>query len=311
MSAAPEVPGVEAIGVSRRFKAVPAVRNVDLVAPRGAVTGLVGPNGAGKTTLLLMLATLLVPDSGKIRVAGHDPVTETDLVRARMGWSPDVFGMYDNLTVREYLSYAAAAYRMDGSRVPQRVDQLLQLAKLTEKADRPVHELSRGQKQRLGLVRALIHEPDVLLLDEPASGLDPTSRIELRHLLRSLAGDGLAIIVSSHLLDDLDEMADSIVFMNNGETVGQRTVGELQQKSHRSRWRIRALDPQALASSLSSTNVEHQVLPNGSAELLIDDDAAAAELLRSLVTGGVPVTSFAPSSGAVEAEYLRLTEGDR
>ncbi|MFP5219052.1 MAG: ABC transporter ATP-binding protein, partial [Actinomycetes bacterium] len=205
--------GVVASGVRRTFGDVEAVRGIDLTARPGEVTALVGPNGAGKTTLLLVLATLLVPDAGDVRVAGFDPVTEPDAVRARMGWSPDVFGLYDNLTAREYLRFVGEAYRLSGPASARRAVELLELARLVEHADRPVHTLSRGQKQRLGLARALVHDPEVLLLDEPASGLDPRSRVELRDLLRHLARSGTAVVVSSHLLGDLVELADRVVFV--------------------------------------------------------------------------------------------------
>src|SRR5207249_2781966 len=146
-----------------------------LAVPYGQVTALVGPNGAGKTTLLLILATLLTPDRGAVRVAGLDPVADPSGVRARMGWMPDVFGVYDQLKVREYLGFFAAAYWLDRAAAAARSTELLRLTHLEEYADRPVHVLSRGQKQRLAMARALIHRPRVLLLDEPASGLDPRS----------------------------------------------------------------------------------------------------------------------------------------
>src|SRR5439155_12805960 len=200
--------GVVARGVTRRFGPVEALRGLDLEVPYGQVTALVGPNGAGKTTLLLILATLLRPDAGEVRVAGLDPAGDPSGVRARMGWMPDVFGVYDQLRVAEYLAFFAAAYRLDKARAAERTAALLALTHLAEYADRPVHVLSRGQKQRLALGRALVHEPRVLLLDEPASGLDPRSRVELRDLLRGLAAGGAAVLVSSHILTELEEIAD-------------------------------------------------------------------------------------------------------
>jgi ABC-2 type transport system ATP-binding protein len=203
--------GIRARGIRRSFGPVHAVQGIDLDAPPGQVTALVGPNGAGKTTALLVLATLLTPDAGEVRVAGFDPVTQAGEVRARMGWSPDVFGLYDTLTCQEYLEVMAAAYRLPAGVRAARAEQLLGLARLPY-PDAPVHTLSRGQKQRLGLARALVHDPAVLLLDEPASGLDPRSRVELRDLLRRLASEGRAVLVSSHILSDLEEVADRVVF---------------------------------------------------------------------------------------------------
>jgi ABC-2 type transport system ATP-binding protein len=299
--------GVVASGVRRRFGPVEAVRGIDLNAIPGEVTALVGPNGAGKTTLLLVLATLLVPDAGDVRVAGFDPVREPDAVRARMGWSPDVFGLYDNLTAREYVEFFAEAYRLGPARAKARAQELLELARLTEFADRPVHVLSRGQKQRLGLTRALVHEPAVLLLDEPASGLDPRSRVELRELLRALAAEGAAVIVSSHLLGDLEELADRVVFVDRGVTVGEHRLDQLPEGTVARPWRVRALDMEALLTALVRSGYEHDAPTPAGVDVLLANDEAAAALLARLVRDGVPVVSCQPLGGALEAAYLELT----
>ena len=300
--------GVVATGVRRRFGDVEAVRGIDITASPGEVTALVGPNGAGKTTLLLVLATLLVPDAGDVRVAGFDPVREPDAVRARMGWSPDVFGLYDNLTAREYVRFFADAYRLGAAKALRRTDELLALARLTEYADRPVHVLSRGQKQRLGLTRALVHEPQVLLLDEPASGLDPRSRVELRELLRSLAGAGTAVIVSSHLLGDLEELADRVVFVDRGMTVGEHRLDQLPAATVARPWRIRSLAPDVLLTSLTRHGYDHEAPTPAGVDVELVSDDAAAQLLALLVRDGVPVVAFQPLGGALEAAYLELTE---
>ena len=303
-------PGVVAQNLKRTFGPVTAVRDVSFVAPRGEVTALVGPNGAGKTTLLLMLASLLVPDAGTVRIAGHDPITETDDVRARMGWAPDVFGLYDNLTIAEYLKYAAQAYRISRDRIPKRVDELLVMAGLTEKANRPVHELSRGQKQRLALVRALVHEPDVLLLDEPASGLDPGSRIQLRQLLEDLAKSGIAVVISSHLLDDLEQMANSVVFINNGESVNQQQMTSLSSSQGTRQWRIKTLDDQIVQLAIAAEGLTSEATAPGAFEVSVENEEQAAQLLTKLIQADARISVFAPSRGAVEAEYLRMTGGN-
>lgn len=303
--------GVVASGVRRSFGPVEAVRGIDLTAPPGEVTALVGPNGAGKTTLLLVLATLLVPDAGDVRVAGFDPVTEPDGVRARMGWAPDVFGLYDNLTAREYLQFVGEAYRLGRPRARQRAGELLELARLPEYADRPVHTLSRGQKQRLGLVRALVHEPQVLLLDEPASGLDPRSRVELRALLRTLAGQGVAVLVSSHLLGDLEELADRVVFVDAGATVGEHRLDQLPAGAHARPWRLRALDLEALVAALDRNGYDHDPPTVAGVDVRLASDEAAADLLAGLVRDGVPVVACQPLGGALEATYLSLTQEGR
>jgi ABC-2 type transport system ATP-binding protein len=308
---APAVPpGVWARGVRRSFGPVHAVQGVDLDAPPGQVTALVGPNGAGKTTLLLVLATLLRPDAGDVRVAGFDPITQPSEVRSRMGWSPDVFGLYDNLTSREYLEVMAAAYHVPAADRADRAAFLLRLARLPEKADAPVHSLSRGQKQRLGLARALVHDPTVLLLDEPASGLDPRSRAELRELLRQLAGEGRTVVVSSHILSDLEEVADRVVFVDAGRTVGQHGIDDLPASQAARTYRLRSLDLSTLRSALERSG--WACAEAGPAALDVQvagGEPEAARLLASLVAAGVPVTAFAPVGGALEATYLDLMEG--
>jgi ABC-2 type transport system ATP-binding protein len=300
--------GVVARGVRRRFGDVEAVRGIDLTARAGEVTALVGPNGAGKTTLLLVLATLLVPDAGEVRVAGHDPITEPDAVRARMGWAPDVFGLYDNLTCREYLQFCGSAMRLSKPQARSRAAELLELARLPEQADRPVHTLSRGQKQRLGLTRALVHDPQVLLLDEPASGLDPRSRVELRTLLRQLAARGTAVLVSSHLLGDLEELADRVVFVDGGVTVGEHRLDQLPEGQEPRPWRLRALDVDALARALTHGGYDHDAPTPAGVDVRLANDEAAAGLLASLVRDGVPVVACQPLGGQLEATYLELTQ---
>jgi ABC-2 type transport system ATP-binding protein len=299
--------GIVATGVRRSFGPVEAVRGIDLTAQPGEVTALVGPNGAGKTTLLLVLATLLVPDAGTVQVAGFDPVRQPDDVRARMGWSPDVFGLYDNLTCREYLLFVAAAMRLPKARGAERATELLALARLEDKADQPVHTLSRGQKQRLGLMRALVHDPEVLLLDEPASGLDPRSRVELRTLLRSLAGAGKTLLVSSHLLGDLEELADRVVFVDGGLTVGEHAIDALPANTAMHPWRLRALDQEALLAALQRAGAAFGEPTPAGVDVQLSGDEAAAELLAALVRDGVPMVSCQPVGGHLEAAYLELT----
>jgi ABC-2 type transport system ATP-binding protein len=303
-------PGVVAHGLRRSFGPVEAVRNVAFTARAGEVTGLVGPNGAGKTTALLILATLLVPDAGQARIAGFDPITQTSEVRARMGWTPDVFGLYDTLTAREYLESMAAAYRLDAARQVARARELLAITHLEAYADRPVHVLSRGQKQRLGLARALVHEPDVLLLDEPAAGLDPRSRVELRDLLRSLAADGAAVVVSSHILGDLEELADRVVVIDRGVTVTEQRIADLPRTGTR-RWRIRALDLESLLAALARAGVAYDDPTPAGVDVELESDESAAGLLGRLVRAKVAVVAFAPTAGDLEAAYLGLTGEER
>jgi ABC-2 type transport system ATP-binding protein len=302
--------GIEAAGVRRTYGNVIAVAEASLSVPRGQVTALVGPNGAGKTTLLLVLATLLKPDAGRIRVGGFDPVTESVEVRARTGWMPDVFGTYDALTAREVLEFAAAAYRIPRKFRARRAWELLALVHLDDFAARPIHALSRGQKQRLGLARALVHEPSVLLLDEPAAGLDPRSRIELRGLLRGLAAQGCAVLVSSHILAELETIADRVVFVDRGRTIAEQAFAELPRAERRP-WRVRALDPNPLLVFLDHHGAEHGPPDLHGIEVLLSGDEDAAELLAAMVRDGVQVVSFAPAGSDLEAAYLAITEDRR
>jgi ABC-2 type transport system ATP-binding protein len=300
--------GVVVHDVWRSFGDVPALRGATLTAPHGQVTALVGPNGAGKTTLLLILASLLRSDRGTVSVAGSDPVKDTGKVRARMGWMPDAFGVYDQLTVREYLDFFGAAYRLQRSAVRSRADELLTLLHLAEYAERPVHVLSRGQKQRLALGRALIHRPTVLLLDEPASGLDPRSRIELRDILRGLAAEGAAVLVSSHILTELEEIADRVVLMAGGRTVGEHTMAELRSQA-RSPYRIRATDPAALRAALAARQIESTV-DGPASEVPAMSEVDAGELLAELVGDGVRVVAFEPLASSLESVYLAMTSSE-
>ena len=302
--------GIEVVGVRRAFDTVMAVDEISLVAHPGEVTALVGPNGSGKTTLLLMLATLLVPDQGSIRIAGLDPVTAPRAVRAQVGWMPDGFGTWDVMTVREVLQIVGAAFTLSTQDANQRIGTLLDLVHLDDLADRPARVLSRGQKQRLGLARALIHDPSVLLLDEPASGLDPRSRIELRDILRSLAESGKTVLVSSHILTELQEVADRAVIVARGRTVATQDMATDTMRAAAGRWRIVSLDPDPLSAWLD----EHQVpmIPgvNGT-EVEVVGEEGAARLLGELVSAGLRITTFAPTQGALETAYLAATEDRR
>jgi ABC-2 type transport system ATP-binding protein len=303
-------PGVVVRDVWRHFGTVPALTGMSFTVPYGQVTALVGPNGAGKTTLLLVLASLLRPDRGEVRVAGADPVAEPATVRARMGWMPDSFGVYEQLTVSEYLRFFADAYRIPRSAAADRVAELLTLIHLAEYAPQPVHVLSRGQKQRLALARALIHRPRVLLLDEPASGLDPRSRVELRDILRGLAADGVAVLVSSHILNELEEIADRLVLVSGGRTIREQSLAELTAQA-RAAYRVRARDGAALAAALPAAGATVVSSAGAEAQLAPMTEDEAADVLAALVRAGVRVVAFEPASGVLESVYLALDQERR
>lgn len=312
MNALPAEPvDVRVTDVARSFGDVHAVRSVTFEARAGEVTGLVGPNGSGKTTLLLMLATLLEPDRGEIRIGGRDPVTESAAVRGMLGWMPDVLGAWPNLTVRRSLELTARLYDMSRAEAAERARELIALVDLEELADQPTRVLSRGQKQRLSLARALVHDPRVLLLDEPASGLDPGARIALRTLLRRLAAEGRTILISSHVLSELDELADRSVFLDAGVSVSAERLAAA--RSTERGWRIRSLDAARLPAALEAAGLDPARVVRDAHGLVVPlaGEDRAAELLAQLVRAGVPVVSFAPAVGDLEHTFLDLsTDGE-
>ena len=303
------VASIVAKNVARAFGEVKAVRDVSFVAEPGTVTALIGPNGSGKTTLLLMLASLLRPDSGTIRIAGFDPVADTAEVRSRLGWMPDLLGSWSALTVRATLETTARLYRMDAAMAVARAEELISLVGLEHLAAQPTRVLSRGQKQRLSLARALVHDPTVLLLDEPASGLDPQARVELRQLVRRVASEGTAVLISSHVLAELDEMADGAVYLRQGVTASAESIE--RTRSTVRPWRIRAADRAALESALLTAGVDASTIVVDRDELLVplQGEAAASVLLATLIAAGVAISTFAPAVGDLEHTYLDLNRG--
>lgn len=305
-AASPPVPpaGIVADGLRRAFGDVRAVDGVTFSAPAGAVTALIGPNGSGKTTLLLMLAGLLRPDEGTASIVGHDTVAANLAARASVGWMPDSFGTWDALTCREILVTFAQAYGLSAAAGRGRAAELLEQLHLAEFADRSARVLSRGQKQRLGLARALVHDPAVLLLDEPASGLDPRSRIDLRDLLRSLAASGKAVLVSSHVLVELEEVFDHAVFLSRGRTV----EAPLDAGPAARGWRLDALDPVGLRTFLDANEIPWTPQPGGDVVVQLSGPDSAMQLVRAAVAADVPLCTIAPESGRLETAYLSLDE---
>jgi ABC-type multidrug transport system ATPase subunit len=306
-SAAALVPAIEVEGVARSFGDVHAVRDASFTVQPGSVTALIGPNGSGKTTLLLMLATLLRPDAGSIRIAGHDPVADPRAVRQAMGWMPDVLGSWGSVSVRRTLEITGRLYELGPEAARSRAQQLIELVGLDALADQPTRVLSRGQKQRLSLARALVHEPRVLLLDEPASGLDPAARVDLRVLVRRLASEGVAVLVSSHVLAELDEMADAAVYLDRGATASAERVE--QSRAQVRDWRVRALDPAALMTALSELGVAPGATDHLGTLVPVAGEQEAAALLARLVSAGVGIVDFGPAVGDLEHTFLDLARG--
>jgi ABC-2 type transport system ATP-binding protein len=267
-------PAIAVTHASRSFGAVRAVNDLTLTAEFGAVTALVGPNGCGKSTLMLMLAALLRPDSGRVLVGGMDPAEHPSSVKSLVGWMPDQFGAWDSLRVREVLEMIGGAYFLPREQIRERTEHLLDELDLRPLADQRAHVLSRGQKQRLGLARALVHEPRVLILDEPASGLDPAARRRLQQVVRRRADAGAAVLISSHILSELEEMSDAVVLMDEGTVIEQAHLSEIGTRSRT--WRVRSLDVSALWHAFEALGVRRaRISPpeettSGYAEALLD-----------------------------------------
>ncbi|GAA1785399.1 ABC transporter ATP-binding protein [Leucobacter iarius] len=301
-------PAIEAVGLSRSFGEIPVVHNATLSVAPGEITALVGPNGSGKTTLMLMLATLLRPDRGTVRIAGRDAIEDPLAARTALGWMPDALGVWPTLTVRETLLAVCGMYGLRGAPAAGRTDELLAQTELVELAGQRSNTLSRGQKQRLSLARALVHRPRVLLLDEPASGLDPEARLTQRRMLTELAAEGVAILVTSHVLDELDEISTGVVFLRKGLTTAPEAVDAALQRG--SRWRVRSLDERALETELARLGIPATSRASLSGTVhLIDaaDEKAATAALSALVSAGVPVVEFAPASSTLEQAFVRLS----
>jgi ABC-2 type transport system ATP-binding protein len=286
-------PALRIKGLTKRYGATFAVRDLDLEVARGEVYGLIGPNGAGKSTTFAVLASLLKPTSGSVEVLGVDPADRPREVRRSVGYMPDVLGLYDGLSVEEYLRFFAASYKIPRSQHGPLVDGLLELVDLGTKRTAMVNSLSRGMKQRLSLARALVHDPELLILDEPASGLDPRARVELRNLLVELRSMGKTIIISSHILAELAEMCTGIGIMEKGALLASGT-------------------PATIRGQLGGRTTVRVVLAGGEERsYTVDDEHGKAALLRRLVVDeDLQVTEFAETGGGLEDLFMQITTGE-
>lgn len=307
LSARDDVAAIRTVGLGRSFGTVHALDGFDVALPSGQVCALVGPNGAGKTTLLLILAGLLAPDQGTVSIDGLNPVEHAFEVHRILGWMPDFFGTYDDLTSFEYLELFGAAYKLPRNERAGRARELLNLVGLESLADSPVHALSRGQKQRLGFARSIVHSPRILLLDEPASGLDPRARIELRDLVRRQKAEGTAVVISSHILAELEEMSDIVAFVDRGRCRGVYPMGELPSASKTTKsYKIRALNP--IEGALSATGSTWRHISDERAVVELPSEQAAADLVIQLVAQGVRVVEMTPLGGSLEDAFMAMDQ---
>ncbi|MBI5209758.1 MAG: ABC transporter ATP-binding protein [Elusimicrobia bacterium] len=306
---------VETRGLRREFGDTVAVCDASFAVEEGAVFALVGPNGAGKTTMLRMMAGLLEPTSGTAVVSGVDIREHPRDVHALLGYLPDFFGLYEELRVVEYLEYFARAYRLNEYQSPVRLMDALAAVGLKDRVQSPIESLSRGMRQKLGIARTLLHDPPLLLLDEPAAGLDPESRHELQVLFRRLAQEGKTLIVSSHILSELEDYCTHVAILQRGVLAASGPVGEVRGSLGRGRAvRLKASGGWEAADRVLSADPRVRGLEKGKEDRTFDfaaDDAALAALLKRLVDAGVPVTFFGEVGGGIEDAYLAILKDRR
>lgn len=299
--------------LSKSYGKFLAVDQLSFKVEDGAIFGFVGPNGAGKTTTMKVLATLLRPSSGQVWIAGEDLSRNPRRIRQLVGYMPDFFGVYDDLKVGEYLDFYSASYRIPARQREKIIPDLLELMDLSHKREAYVDSLSRGMKQRLCLARCLVHDPALLILDEPASGLDPRARVEVREILKELKSMGKTIIISSHILSELTELCSHLGIIEAGKMVACGSVDEIMHRSQSAQSiAIRTLnridDTIAIISEewgYSALKLDEQTLElpfNG-------DEEEMNRILTHLIQAGIPLVSFAPSTSSLENIFMQLTKG--
>lgn len=311
---------IETKDLRKRFGKFDAVNGLSLAVPSGSIYGFVGPNGAGKTTTMRMLTTLTRPTAGEAWVAGHSVLREPRAVRRAIGYMPDEFGVYDDMRVWEYLDFFAACYDIPENNRKRLLDDLLELVDLTHRRDDMVDKLSRGMKQRLSLARTLAHDPQVLILDEPASGLDPRARVEIRELLVELAKMGKTIFFSSHILADVSEICTHIGIIEAGQMVAQGSMEEMRSQlmPHREilvtlRDEETAARAQMLLANFQGVLGIERLDPRaGRSRLRIDftgDDEGVAAINQKLAGEGIAVLGFTEETKDLETMFMRVTKG--
>lgn len=313
---------VEMRNLNKSFGRRKAVDDFSLTIEKGEIFGLVGPNGAGKTTTMRMLVTLLKPDSGGIEVGGYSVHEDPHMVRSLIGFMPDNFGVYGEMTVQEYLDFFGACYGISAPQRARLINDLLELVDISHRRDDMVDTLSRGLKQRLGIARVLIHDPSLLILDEPASGLDPRARIEIRELLMEIARLGKTILFSSHILADVAELCSRVGIMESGKLVALGTLDQLHQRLMPHRLvhvatlnTVPAADAQAALATLPGIlNVRPREGFIRTDWIMLEaefvgDDAALQTLLAQMLAKGLPVVHFSEETQDLEEVFMRATRG--
>ncbi len=312
--AAPPIPAVQTNGLTRMYGNVPALYGLDLTVNKGDLFGFIGSNGAGKTTTLRILATFLAPSAGQARVLGHDVVRDADAVRHVIGYMPDFFGVYKDMEVTEYLDFFGACYKIPTAQREKAVTDVLELVGLTEKKGFLIGALSRGMQQRLGLARVLIHDPQLLLLDEPASGLDPRARIEMMAILQELQRLGKTIIISSHILSELQTLCNRVAIIEKGKLIYSGPVQGVRDQMAQGRviW-VRVASDQAQAIELLKARPEVRDVASLDGDIKVTltgheiDHSIVADVL---VHGGAKLLELREEEMGLEEVFMRVTRGE-
>jgi ABC-2 type transport system ATP-binding protein len=311
---APPTPAVETINLSRQYGSIMALNSLSLTIQRGDLFGFIGSNGAGKTTTLRILATFLAPSSGSAKVLGHDVVSEADAVRHVIGYMPDFFGVYKDMEVTEYLDFFGACYKIPTAQREKTVNDVLELVGLTEKRGAIIGALSRGMQQRLGLARVLIHDPQLLLLDEPASGLDPRARIEMMAILQELQRLGKTIIISSHILSELQTLCNRVAIIEKGKLIYSGPVQGVreQMSSGLIVWLEVAAETDRAIELLKTRPEVAEVAPvDGRIKVtMVNHDVDHSFIAETIVRGGLKLVGLQEDELGLEEVFLRVTRGE-
>lgn len=298
-------------GLKKTYGNYHALDGLDMEVKAGALYGFVGPNGAGKTTTIKIMTGLLRPDGGSVEIDGIDMLKEPEKTRDNVGYVPDYFGMYDNLKVSEYMEFFASCYGLEGLRARKRNQALLEQVGLGSKEDFFVDGLSRGMKQRLCLARALIHDPELLIMDEPTAGLDPRTRLEFRELVRDLKEAGKTILISSHLLSDLSELCTDIGIIDQGKMILHGSIEEITNRINTSKPVIITVhEGMQLAMRLLKEHPQVQTITVRERDIMVGftgDAADESRLLAGLIGAGVAVRGFMREPGNLEAVFMQIT----
>ncbi|MCM2281088.1 MAG: ABC transporter ATP-binding protein [Bdellovibrionaceae bacterium] len=305
---------IEIDGLRKEYGRLVAVDDVRFELPPGAILALVGPNGAGKTTLLKMIAALIAPTAGTVRIGSIDGVENPKALHQVIGFLPDFFGLYDDLTVTEYLEYFARAYGLARATRDERVRAVIESVGLSAKANESLAHLSRGMRQRVGIARSLIHDPPLLLLDEPASGLDPEARGDMQALLVDLAKRGKTLIVSSHILTELEEYSTHVAMLSQGHLKAFGSIQGIRASASAQRtFRARVLNNAADAGALLHAQAGiSNLLIEGDQRLSFSFDGSEtqlADIVRRLVDGGIALTSFHEEEAKMQDAYMSVMKG--